>query len=235
MINRILNIFNNYYLRLNGYGTGWSLQSSGELKAFDNYIENIKEYKEIIVFDVGANVGKFVSHALSFEPSSRAFSELSKINDNRHKSTNMGLSSLSGIDTLYTNRFGAEISSLNRVEYQGSKSMNKEEKVQLMTLDEFVYSERIDKIDYLKLDVEGHEYEVLKGAKDALNARMIKAIQFEMGPPNIYSKVFFKDFYDLLSPNFEVYRISKSKLYPIIEYSPKLEVFLTTNYICFAK
>lgn len=45
---------------------------------------------------------------------------------------------------------------------------NQEERVELTTVDEFVREQRIGKVDFIKIDVEGMEYEVIKGARKTL-------------------------------------------------------------------
>ena len=57
---------------------------------------------------------------------------------------------------------------------------------------------KIDDIDFIKIDVEGHELAVLQGAVNMINQNRIKVIQFEFNVANILSRVFLKDFYDLL-------------------------------------
>jgi len=80
------------------------------------------------------------------------------------------------------------------------------------------------------LDVEGHEYAVLQGAKELIERNKIQFIQFEFGGCNIDSRVFFQDFFYFLSPKYKIFRVLKDGLYPINEYSENLEVFSVTNY-----
>ena len=63
--------------------------------------------------------------------------------------------------------------------------------------------------------------EVLKGAKILLGSQRIKAIQFEFNEMNIVSHSTFKDFWDLLSKNYKLYRIVNSNfLIEIKKYHP---------------
>ena len=48
-------------------------------------------------------------------------------------------------------------------------------------------------IDFFKIDVEGHEMDVLKGIGDKISN--IKLIQFEFGGCNIDTRCFFQDFW----------------------------------------
>lgn len=50
-----------------------------------------------------------------------------------------------------------------------------------VTLDEYCKNKKIKEIDYLKIDVEGFEYNVLQGAKILLSQGLISAGQFEYG------------------------------------------------------
>ena len=52
----------------------------------------------------------------------------------------------------------------------------------------------------------------------------IKLIQFECGPANIDSRVFFRDYYFFLKKkNFLIYRLTPSKIFPITEYDFSLD------------
>jgi len=55
-------------------------------------------------------------------------------------------------------------------------------------------------IDFLKVDVEGHELEVFKGATGMLSQSRIGHIQFEYGGCNIDARVLLKDLFDFFTP-----------------------------------
>ena len=91
---------------------------------------------------------------------------------------------------------------------------------------------KIDKINYLKIYTEGHDFFVLKGAEKMLNEQKINCVQFEYGSPNIYSRVFLKDIINYLkSKNYFIFRIYPSWIKPIDEYTNELENFILVNYI----
>ena len=61
--------------------------------------------------------------------------------------------------------------------------------VHTITLDSFVKKNKIKSIDILKIDIEGSEYELLKGAKNTLNKNKIKIILVEiLAKKNFYIK-----------------------------------------------
>ena len=52
-------------------------------------------------------------------------------------------------------------------------------KCKFITLDQFLLEKKINKIDFLKRDVQGYEFEILKGAKKTLTNKKIKMIEIE--------------------------------------------------------
>ena len=92
---------------------------------------------------------------------------------------------------------------------------SKKEKIEIKKIDDFCKEHDINNIDLLKMDVEGHELEVLKGAEKMLSNNSISAIQFEFGGANIDSRTYFQDFYNLLKDKYTIYRILQNGLYEI--------------------
>jgi FkbM family methyltransferase len=97
--------------------------------------------------------------------------------------------------------------------------------------DDYVAEHKIERIDLLKLDVEGAERLVLTGLAGALDAGRIEVIQFEYGKVAILTHFLLKDAYELL----EAKGYTLGKLYPDhVDFRPyKLddEDFLGPNYI----
>jgi FkbM family methyltransferase len=60
-------------------------------------------------------------------------------------------------------------------------------KVESTTLDDYAKAHAIDRVDFLKIDVEGFEYEVIKGAHRLLEERQIGSILFESNRPVLAS------------------------------------------------
>jgi hypothetical protein len=104
-----------------------------------------------------------------------------------------------------------------------------EELIKLDTIDNYCTQKNIAHIDFLKIDVEGFELNVLKGAKKMLENNAIEFIQFEFGECMIDAKVFFRDFWYLLHEKFELYIILPNGLNHIKQYHEGLEVFHCSN------
>ena len=103
------------------------------------------------------------------------------------------------------------------------------------SLDNFCAQHDINFIDFLKLDVEGNELKVLQGAEKMVTGKKIKYIQFEFGGTDIDARIYFKDFYTLLSPNYKLYRILKNGIRSINKYKETEEIFTTTNFLAILK
>jgi FkbM family methyltransferase len=216
-------------------GMGSHVGDSGE-----RYVARfLKRSAKPIVFDVGANVGDYSYMMLSevpnasiyaFEPSLPTYARLSKRLSGRVRAYNVGLSDVAGTGILYGNGdIGTESLYSRRLEHFGYEPMREQERIELTTIEDFCKREAIDRIDLLKLDIEGNEYRALLGAKGILPS--IGMIQFEFGGTNIDSRVFFQDFFYLLTPTHRLHRIIRNGLYPIDHYRETSEIFVTTNFL----
>lgn len=202
--------------------------------------------KPAIFFDVGANRGEYalavadileqkniINKIYCFEPSRKTF-EMLKANTARVSSItcqNIALGEKQRQAPLFADVAGSGLASLyNRDLKNHGVIMKEQEQVQIETLENFCKRQNIQQIDFLKLDVEGNEYKVLLGAGEMLKGNKLKFIQFEFGGTDIDARVFFRDFFNLLSPKYQLYRILKNGLQPIEKYNEADEIFTTTNY-----
>lgn len=91
--------------------------------------------------------------------------------------------------------------------------------VEVIPLDDFVEEQRIDKLDLIKVDTEGHELRVLEGLRQTIAAGRVEVIQFEFNAMNVISRCLFRDFVAIL-PGYEFYRLLPDGLVPLGAYSP---------------
>ena len=93
-----------------------------------------------------------------------------------------------------------------------------------------MYQSKLFYKKYIKIDVEGHELDVLRGAQKIV--AKTKLIQFEFGGCNIDTRTFFQDFYYFFKQaDFKLFRITPKGLFQIKEYLEEDEYFATTNYL----
>ena len=143
-----------------------------------------------VLFDVGANVGQTVDGMLRyfpgasvycFEPTSAAFSVLAaKYGAKRNvKLLKVALGS-SASDAQMALHMDSELNTLVVGGPRTSDITGSSETVHIETLDSVCDSENIPAIDILKMDVQGWELEVLRGASTMLSGRKIRFIFSEV-------------------------------------------------------
>ena len=238
-----------YLQDLMGIGSGDAVSSSGEQAMFDLLRRRFDS--PYYIFDVGANRGQFLQLVLGnmqdrdfsvhcFEPGRETFKMLvnSSSGDQRIRLNNIGLGKEKGEAMLYFDNEGSGLASLTKrkLEHFGI-DFNKSEKVEIGTIDAYCSENGIRRIHLLKIDVEGHELDVLAGAKKMLEAKSVDMITFEFGGCNIDTRTFFQDYWRFFSAiNMKIMRITPSGyLYPIESYKEIYEQFRTTNFIAFSQ
>jgi FkbM family methyltransferase len=194
------------------------------------------------VLDVGANRGDYSSAVVARYPdcSLHAF-EPSPVNatllrarfkgNSRVRIHEVALSDIEGEACLWADRPGSGLASLSerRLDHFGIR-LKESVQVRTVRLDQFAKQADIREIDWVKLDVEGHELFVLQGMGSLLDS--IALVQFEFGGCNIDSRTFFQDFYYLFTRlHFTIYRLTPRGPAPIDRYDEMHETFRTTNFV----
>ena len=101
--------------------------------------------------------------------------------------------------------------------------------IRLTRLDDFLPERDISRVDLLKIDTEGHEMAVLRGAERAIRSGAVRAIHFEFNEMNVFSRSFFRDFLDFL-PEYRFFRLLPDGLVPLDNYKPlDFELFAYQN------
>tara|TARA_B100000674_G_C37948012_1_gene965863 strand:- start:635 stop:1498 length:864 start_codon:yes stop_codon:yes gene_type:complete len=213
---------------------------------------SFNEKKRFIVIDCGANKGEwthllydeFVSNTnheqyltiYSFEPSSYTYDKLLTNTRNFNNSSNVetfsinkALSNYEGHAKLNIVHPGAGVNSL--VETQDNL-VSDIEKVELTTLDIFTKKENIEYIDLLKIDAEGHDPVVIKGANELISLQKIGIIQFEYNWRWIYGNHLLYDIFKSLTKyDYCIGKVTPSGIQFYKEYNVELENFTEGNYI----
>jgi FkbM family methyltransferase len=200
-----------------------------------------------VVVDVGANHGEWtkeilargnrkIARLIAVEPQASLIPALDTLIDKRIELVHSAIGRTAGLATLYWDKAGSELASLTkrRIDHVGIQ-MSMQEQVSITTLDDLATSRNLDRIDILKLDIEGHELDALAGAWRLFAERRIGYVQFEFGGCNIDTKTYLRDFWHFFNDRgYAVGRIARHAqaplLVPLTHYSEKLEHFTTTNY-----
>lgn len=224
-----------------GLGTGDIVAESGEKNVIAYLKKNILD-DNIVLFDCGANIGDYTNELVemfpdasihSFEPLDITYNILVKnVKSKSVKLNKIGLSNRTGDDAIYYNENNLGLTSLfdRQLDYH-SLSLPSSNTIKLITIDEYCKLNNINNIDFLKMDIEGGEYNALLGATNMLKNSKIKVIQIEFGGCQIDARVFFRDYWNLLNEQYYVYRIVSNGLIKIKKYEEILEIYLTCNYL----
>lgn len=228
------------------------LNSNQSLWLYRNYIMDWNEFnfiKKVVkpndtIFDVGSNIGvyslwfsKYVGTSgkiFAFEPDNdniSRFRELVALNN--IKTINISPFAVSDKDgKLY---FTKNKDNENQITDQDSK----EDKIEIesVSLDKFCRQKNIDRIHYLKIDIEGAEYLAFKGAEYLLSNNKIDVIQFEINnhimkfdiDPIDLVKYLQKFNYDLYEFNVETNHLKKLEVEKV-DFNGHSNYFALNNY-----
>ena len=225
------------------YGGAGSYLSAGDELALERVARGKDRSRPAVIFDVGANIGSYALQALqicgndtelhAFEPSRAAFERLGRVLAGRPRVrlVNAGIGAARGTAQLWSEAPGSVLAST----YVNPTNPNTTaESIDIITLDDYCAEHAIGHIDLLKLDLEGGEVDALRGARRLLAAGSIDLIQFEFGQPSLGARTYFSDLFELLHPQFEIYRVLPKALERLTSYHETLEVFMSTNYLAVA-
>lgn len=238
-----LRVFNR--IENNGNAT---FDKNGEKVFIDSLLTSFKNGGgKKLVFDIGANVGEYSqmikekSQSLSldvelhlFEPTKMCFETISqKFKDDKNISlNNFGVSNEDGEATIFYDKEQSGLASL----YQGnldvySLELNQSESITLKRLDSYIENDNINHIDFIKIDIEGHELKAFEGFGKYLDGEFVDYIQFEYGGANLDSHTSLMELYKFLEDSgFRVAKVMPTGL-EIRKYSPFMDNFNYANYV----
>ena len=159
-----------------------------------NFIKS-KINENSVIFDVGSNVGSFIKliskfsknkslEIYSFEPNSKLIKRQQKLNLNKkHKLTlnNFAIHEKLKEIEYFENTVSSQ--STTRKDYKIGKIINSYT-VNCISIDLYCKKNEINRIDVLKIDTEGSDYNVLLSAKGMLGEKKIKFIKIEIDNTN---------------------------------------------------
>ena len=236
-------------LRCSGIAITFS-GNKGLTRAEENFLHLNRDHLQGgVLLDIGANHGAYATlpakiaptaRIFAFEPHPTTFAFLrSRIEGVPSvQAINQAVADTKGKPKLYDFRSedGSTRASLSETAVGLYSADIVEHAVDCTTVDAFMDETGINHIDLLKIDTEGHDLSVLKGARRALSERKIGMIQFEFIPANIATRVTMRDFFEILKG----YRIGRlclnGQLRWIDSYDVKrCEIYVPQNLIAVPK
>lgn len=206
-----------------------------------------KKSGKIIFFDIGANIGdytrifqtelgmyplKLESHL--FEPTKSCFSVLTERfgNDENVILNNFGVSSEEGEAVIFYDQEQSGLASLyNRNLDAYHIKLSHYENINLKKISDYIENKGISHIDFIKIDIEGHELKAFEGFGGYINADFIDYIQFEYGGANLDSHTSLMELYAFFEKrNFSIAKIMPNGLL-VRAYKPWMDNFTYSNYV----
>ena len=241
----INDIFLSLTLDAKGFKNYGDFNRTGEKK----FIRLIKDEINLSL-DIGANVGNYTklilqetnSKVISFEPLPDAYRELENLKKDfseRLEIFNIAISNENKKQDLHFSNEKSEKASLmkhlEKLSFVGKANKNKIS-VEVKKLDDLKNILKNQIIDFIKIDTEGYEFEVLDGAKYLLKEHQPKFIQIEFNWHQllkgqtlykISSMIDFSDTFKILPHGDELIQIDPSR--------PENNIYHLSNYVFIRK
>lgn len=192
------------------------------IESDDDYLEHIKGdfepemvvlFKSLIkpqdtVLDIGANIGctsilfgALAGKVFSFEPSPSTFTYLVKNTQRaqfKHvQPVNVGLGKEPGTFELTfakSDRSGGFVSDQMR-----ASDGHEVEKITIMRGDDFIIENKVSKVDFIKIDVEGFESSVIEGLSGTISRdHPVVVLELNHWCLNVFQRTSLPDFFDFL-------------------------------------
>lgn len=230
-----------FELGVMGMGYGELMKNDKQDKAIvKSFFASVKNKQNLIVFDVGANEGTFLNYFSdsqlkkveyhAFEPNEKLHSSIqSHLKDKNSIELKLNKSGVGDKEEAVIFNISQKhvCSSLYKV-----NDINEHIKINIVRLDKYCSQNNIEYIDLLKIDTEGNDYAVLHGAEELIKNGQVNFIVFEFSELAILANKYFQDFWDLLSPTYQIFYVLKDGLIEITQYSSLYhEIFYPNNFI----
>jgi len=206
------------------------LNATLRARGYNNYRNDVESGEEFflskvlapsnpkICIDVGANVGNYTRKLLqytqatvvSFEPLPSAFEQLreqTKKFGERSIIENRGVGERNDKLVIHYNPnaiFHASFSEdAKKVPYLHNEN---EMEVEVVSIDSYLENKNFDTVDFIKIDTEGFELEVFRGAKDTIRRYKPQYLQMEFNWHQMFRNTSLNYFSELL-PDYDVYQL----------------------------
>lgn len=240
VLRKLNNLMLNAALRARGYTNHQSLKVSGELF----FVEKIlAPSNPRLCIDVGANIGGYTTELLektnakvvSFEPLPPAFEQLSTAVSRYGDRVTLENKGVGDEETTLAIKYNPEAlvhasfsEDVNaKVDYVSNEMTAN---VPVVTLDGYCARNAIEAVDFIKIDTEGFESEVFRGATETFRNLRPKFVQIEFNWHQMFRNTSLNYFAEFL-PGYEVYQLIPSGWVKRDPRHPLSNIFLFSNFV----
>lgn len=184
------------YRIINIKGQNKNFKNFSSFETFKKIIKLFGE-KKLIIFDIGTNHGQFINLYLKivkdlsihdyeihcFEPNISLAAKLKKLKNPNIFVNNLAITNQVGEKKFFINDEDQKSSFYNFANYKGKV---KEIVVKTTSIDEYCRLKNINKINFVKVDTEGAEPEVLEGSKKMIIDNKVDCIYSELSIGKLY-------------------------------------------------
>ncbi len=231
------NVIKSTFYGIKGHEYSYFSDRNGEHELME-YILSAFKKTNLVIFDGGCNRGDFTRDLINFINKLKLENfeiHLFDIDENMIKKCN---SRFRNFKNIKINFFG--LSDTNRNEeaifYPDDPTRNSLEgtaleigwdyfksQVKLINGDYYCKKNKLKKIDFLKLDLEGFDLEALKGFSEMFKEKRINFVQFEYTFRALDRRILLRDFFEFFSNfDYEMGFIRKSGIKPIEKFDSRM-------------
>ena len=240
------------------------LWRKAQLDAYDNFeengesllqrglVENADRGRPLTVLDVGANIGEWAGGLIGqvdrcggpplelhlFEPSVDAAAELRERfgGGEALRRVDLKVHELAVADEPGTAELArtAPTAGTNSLKVDPSDEIEDMRTVEVTTLDAFCEREGIDRVDFVKIDTEGNDLNVLRGASELLGREAIDLMQFEYNQRWINFRYYLRDAFEYLDElGYRVGKVTNRGIETYRRWHLEMENFWLANFVAY--
>ncbi len=231
------NVFKAIFHGINGHEYSYFSDRNGEHELMEHILLNLKS-SNLVIFDGGCNRGDFTQDLINFIKKSKLNNFEMHLFDIDEVMIKICKSRFRELENIKINFFGLSDSNRNEeaIFYPDDPTRNSlkgtpleigwdyfKNQVNLINGDDYCKKNNLDKIDFLKLDLEGFDLEALKGFSDMFSQKKINFVQFEYTFRALDRRILLRDFYEFFSGfDYEMGFIRKSGILPINKFDARM-------------
>lgn len=235
----VLAPFHSFLLYLSVHGLGYDNSYRESFTGERRFIRRTLARADIrVCLDIGANIGGYSellaqnleARIYAIEPAADSFSSLTNVADRHERITPIqsAIADFDGTAPLFSKSPRSVTATLDK-DVLTSEDVP-EEVVIVQTLDTLVRALPIDRIDFIKIDTEGFEREVLRGATWTLATYRPRYIQFEFNILHLRRGYTLREL-TLLLPHYDFYRLLPHGMIRIDPNRFAANIFMFSNII----